>query len=129
MTPLTRWVAALALACCAPAVWAQRVQGDVKSVGFRAPVQTGDVVRYGQWFPILVELNADYPFRNVVDLLTGYGEEIAVSTLDMLPSFMGLDASELWVSAADQHPNAAGHAVAAESLYPFVVELLESGGG
>ena len=57
MTPLTRWVTALMLACCGPAAWAQRVQGDVKSVGFRAPVQTGHVVRYGQWFPILVELN------------------------------------------------------------------------
>ena len=37
---------------------AQPVQGDIRAVGFRTPGQTGFVLREGQWFPILVELNA-----------------------------------------------------------------------
>ena len=37
---------------------AQPVQGDIRAVGFRTPGQTGFVLREGQWFPILVALNA-----------------------------------------------------------------------
>lgn len=37
-------------------VRAQPVQGDVRSVGFQAGVESRFVVRNGQWFPILVEL-------------------------------------------------------------------------
>jgi hypothetical protein len=37
---------------------AQPIQGDIRAVGFRTPGQTGFVLREGQWFPILVELNA-----------------------------------------------------------------------
>ena len=36
---------------------AQPVQGDVVSVGFQAAVPSRHVVRYGQWFPILVTLS------------------------------------------------------------------------
>lgn len=45
-------------------------------------------------------------------------------THDLLPAFLGRDASRLWVSAWDQHPNAEAHAVAAQSLLPFVRGLL-----
>ena len=75
-------------------------------------------------FPILVELDEGYPFRAVVDLLADFGRANGFRTHDMLPDFLGLDAPDLWVSAADQHPNAAGHAIAARSLGPFAESLL-----
>ena len=37
---------------------AQPVQGDVVSVGFQAAVPSRYVVKYGRWFPILLQLNA-----------------------------------------------------------------------
>ena len=49
----------LVAACCgAVQVRAQPVQGDVGSIGFQAAVPTRYVIRYGQWYPILVNLNA-----------------------------------------------------------------------
>ena len=62
--------------------------------------------------------------RAQVDLLVGFGREHGFATHDLLPAFLGREAAELWVSPLDQHPNAAGHALAAESLLPFVTELL-----
>jgi hypothetical protein len=38
---------------------AQRLSGDVRSLGFEASSATGRVVRAGQWFPIHVELTAE----------------------------------------------------------------------
>jgi lysophospholipase L1-like esterase len=75
-------------------------------------------------FPLLVELNEDYPFRAVEDEILAFGRESGMPTHDLLPAFLGRDAPALWVSREDQHPNAAGHAIAARSLLPFAVELL-----
>lgn len=78
-------------------------------------------------FPILAELNDDYPFLPVTDLLEVYADEgLRVPYLNLLDAFRGQHAPDLWVSPMNQHPNAKGHAIAAEALLPFVVELLES---
>lgn len=54
------WVVGLLLSAGASVLpaGAQPVQGDVRSVGFRAAVPSEYVIRPGQWFPILVELTA-----------------------------------------------------------------------
>jgi lysophospholipase L1-like esterase len=77
-------------------------------------------------FPLLVELNAEHPFRAVVDEVLAFGRESGLATHDLLPAFLGHEAAELWVSPEDQHPNAAGHAIAARSLLPFAAELLRA---
>lgn len=51
-------VSVMAALLPAAAARAQPVQGDVRSVGFEANVSTRQIVREGQWFPILVELAA-----------------------------------------------------------------------
>jgi len=76
-------------------------------------------------FPILVELNSNYPFRSVCELLVAFGERNAMPTLDLLPAFLGHDAPELWVAPMNQHPNTAGHAIAARAMLPFVRGLVE----
>lgn len=81
-------------------------------------------------FPILVELDARYPFREICELVEAFGRASDMPVHSLLPAFLGRSAPDLWVSALDQHPNAEGHAIAAESLLPFVAGLLakEPGG-
>lgn len=80
-------------------------------------------------YPILVDLEADtYPFAAICDLLEGFAESHDLPTLNLLPAFRGHAGPELWVSPFDQHPNARGHAIAAEAITPFVEELLTDEG-
>jgi hypothetical protein len=37
----------------------------------------------------------------------------------------GKNAADLWVSPANQHPNARGHEIAANSILPFLGQLLK----
>jgi len=75
-------------------------------------------------FPILAAFGPDYPFREICDLVEAAGIEAGLPTLDLLPAFRGEDASTLWVSPLDQHPNERGHEIAAEAILPFVRSLL-----
>jgi hypothetical protein len=76
-------------------------------------------------FPMLINLDpASYPFRDVCEEVERFGTGIPVPTLSLLPAFLGRRDRTLWVSDADQHPNATGHAIAAEALEPFVAKLL-----
>lgn len=80
-------------------------------------------------FPILVDLGDDYPFEEICQLLEDFGNTHGMPTHNLLPAFRGRRGSDFWVSALDQHPNAEGHRVAAESLFPFLEELLASSPG
>lgn len=77
-------------------------------------------------FPVLVELEGDYPFQEIVDLLLRFAAENDLPAHDLLPAFRGRRGPDLWVSAYDQHPNERAHAIAAESLEPFVGERLRA---
>lgn len=76
-------------------------------------------------FPILVELNHHYPFTGVRDVIVRFGVENQFPTHDLLPAFMGKNGPDLWVSAFDQHPNPVAHAIAAQSILPFLKQLLQ----
>ncbi len=75
-------------------------------------------------FPILVELNARYPFKEICDTIVRFGESNGLPTHDLLPAFMGKHGPDLWVSSFDQHPNAEAHGIASNSILPFLEELL-----
>ena len=75
-------------------------------------------------FPVLFELGDDYPLQAVVDEIERFGVSNHIPTLSLLPAFRGEDASALWVSPLDQHPNARGHAIAAEAITEFLAERL-----
>lgn len=77
-------------------------------------------------FPILFELNDAYPFRRICDRLEEFAIEHGLPVHNLLPAFMGEDGPSLWNSAFDQHPNARGHRIAADSMLPFVKGLVES---
>lgn len=68
-------------------------------------------------FPLLVNLDETYPFRAEHALVAATGRESGAVILDLLPEFLGLDPATLWVAPTDSHPNARGHAIAAEAMY------------
>ncbi len=67
-------------------------------------------------FPILHKLNASYPFRDIHGMVDQEAEAGGALALDLLPSFEGNSAPDLWVHPTDQHPNAKAHRIAAEAL-------------
>ena len=92
----------------------------IRSLALAREIETAVVV-----FPILVELNASYPFARVCDTIVAFCRENDLRVLDLRPAFEGKNAPDLWVSALDQHPNAAAHAIAADALLPLMRDLVE----
>jgi hypothetical protein len=80
-------------------------------------------------FPILVELNENYPFAEICDLLVEYGDGNGFAVRNLLDDYRGHHGPDLWVSGFDQHPNEYGHALAAQALLPFVRRLLAESEG
>lgn len=76
-------------------------------------------------FPILVELNERYPFREVCNIIMEFATKNNIPAHSLLPAFMGLNGKDLWVAAYDQHPNEKAHLIAAQSMLPFVQDLLK----
>ncbi|MBP7216283.1 MAG: hypothetical protein KBA46_03250 [Candidatus Omnitrophica bacterium] len=77
-------------------------------------------------FPILVELNNEYPFKKICDEVERFGESQRIPTLNLFPAFKGHNATTLWVSQFDQHPNAKAHSIAANAILPFLRTLLHT---
>ena len=66
-------------------------------------------------FPLLWQLDA-YPFAEAHRVIAAHAEAAGWEVLDLLPAFAGKDASELWVSGSDHHPNERAHQIAAEAI-------------
>lgn len=66
-------------------------------------------------YPLLFALDA-YPFADHHRAVLDGAEAAGARAVDLLPAFAGQRASDLWVSRQNQHPNAAGHRLAAEHL-------------
>jgi len=102
-------------------VW-RNAQADllkIKSLAQTHSTEIGFVI-----FPVLAELNESYPFKEICNHLEEFAIAHDFPVHNLLPSFLGYNASELWVSAYNQHPNEKAHQIAAESMLPFVNELL-----
>ncbi|NNL66162.1 MAG: SGNH/GDSL hydrolase family protein [Myxococcales bacterium] len=80
-------------------------------------------------FPMLFALDADYPLEEVVEAIEAFALEKDIPVFSLLPAFRGRDASQLWLSPFDQHPNREGHAIAAEALRPFLEERMRAARG
>lgn len=75
-------------------------------------------------FPILVELNDNYPFQKINNLVVDFALQSNLQTHNLLPAFKGKNGPDLWVSPFDQHPNTLGHEIAANSILPFLRQLV-----
>ena len=78
-------------------------------------------------FPVLFDLEGEYPMLDAMAEIERFADENRMPTLSLLPSFEGLEASTLWVSPLDHHPNERAHAIVAEAIGEFVIELARGG--
>ena len=75
-------------------------------------------------FPVLVSLQGPHPFEAIHAEIARFAQQEAMPHHDLLPGFRGQPAPPLWVSPYDQHPSPRAHAIAADSLRPFLTALL-----
>lgn len=67
-------------------------------------------------FPILHELNEDYPLIKIHQKVSEAFETCNLKVIDLLPFLTGRKAQDLWVHPTDQHPNEIVHEVTAQAL-------------
>lgn len=68
-------------------------------------------------WPLFVDLDGDYPFEEVHATVQAALRERGVEVVDSWPRFRGSHAPDLWVHAADRHPNGDAHAIFAELVH------------
>jgi lysophospholipase L1-like esterase len=71
-------------------------------------------------FPTLYQLDDLHPFQEIYDVIDEFATQNEIAYVDLFPFFKGADASSLWVSTNDQHPNALGHQIAARALFAYL---------
>lgn len=74
-------------------------------------------------FPWLFELNR-YPVQEFHRAFGAFAADASIPFLDLLTIYEGLDADELRVSPANEHPSAYAHGLAADALFEFLEEDL-----
>jgi GDSL-like Lipase/Acylhydrolase family len=67
-------------------------------------------------WPMLVDLGPSYPHRAQHQLVVAECRRLGIPVLDLLPIFEGHEASRLWATRDDHHPNAAALAMAAGAV-------------
>jgi hypothetical protein len=71
-------------------------------------------------FPLLFELEKDYPFQDEVDEMERFLKSNQINSVNLLPSFKGKKTFVLWSRPTDSHPNRVAHRIAAESIFRFL---------
>jgi len=75
-------------------------------------------------FPLLFGLESHYQFHNVEKEISHFAKENSIPIFSLTKGFIGHKSKALWVSPSDQHPNEKGHLIAANTLYPYLKEIL-----
>lgn len=76
-------------------------------------------------WPVLAHLDREYPFRGAHAAVGRFCHASGIAWLDLLPALESRVAEDLWVHPHDPHPNALAHRLAAESLAPAVIRLMD----
>jgi lysophospholipase L1-like esterase len=62
----------------------------------------------------------NYQFSFVHDIIRGIAEAEGYTYVDLLPAFGSLSPKEVWAMPGDPHPNALGHKLMAQALFPIL---------
>jgi lysophospholipase L1-like esterase len=62
----------------------------------------------------------DYKFNFVHELMRNLAREDGYTFIDLLPALQGRPPAELWAMPGDPHPNALGHRLMADALFPVL---------
>ena len=75
-------------------------------------------------FPILTDLDDDYAFQDIHDIVVDYLTENDIEVFSLLPAYVEYPgkSESLWVSIVNAHPNEKGHAIAAEALTAYLLD-------
>ncbi|MGE0149643.1 MAG: SGNH/GDSL hydrolase family protein, partial [Parvibaculaceae bacterium] len=61
-----------------------------------------------------------YPFGWIHSRMADVAREMGFDYVDLLPSFTGLRPMDVWAMPGDPHPNALGHKLMADTIYPVL---------
>jgi lysophospholipase L1-like esterase len=75
-------------------------------------------------FPMLYDLDAGYQFHEVENEIVRFARDESIPVFSLTTGFIGQASHTLWISPNDQHPNAKGHMIAANTLYPYIKKVL-----
>ena len=70
--------------------------------------------------PFFHELDGDYPFQPVHDLVRGLCQSSGIHVLDLRGHYREFRGPELWVHPTDQHPNEIAHGIAARAMAEYL---------
>jgi lysophospholipase L1-like esterase len=76
-------------------------------------------------FPLLYDLDSSYPFYKVEDEIVRFADSGDIPVFSLTKGFIGQADHTLWISPSDQHPNERGHQIAADTLYPYLKEVID----
>ena len=76
--------------------------------------------------PILVQLDAEYPFRFAHEKILVLARQNGITAVDLLPYFLGRDGRTLWVHPSDQHPNHLAHQIAADNFSRDLLQIMSA---
>lgn len=62
----------------------------------------------------------NYPFRAIHEQMREVAGALGYAYVDLLPGFGSLDPKDIWAMPGDPHPNALGHRIMAEQLFPLL---------
>ena len=62
----------------------------------------------------------DYPFSFIHEIMKSIAERNGYRYVDLLPALQGRSPEELWAMPGDPHPNALGHELMAQALFPVL---------
>jgi lysophospholipase L1-like esterase len=62
----------------------------------------------------------NYRFGWIHERMAGLAREMGYTFVDLLPAFLGLKPSDVWAMPGDPHPNARGHKLMADAIYPLL---------
>jgi lysophospholipase L1-like esterase len=69
--------------------------------------------------PDIHNLN-DYPLQFIHDIFRTTARDNGFTYVDLLPALQGLASNDIWAMPGDPHPNARGHALMADAIYPIL---------
>ncbi|MEM8811412.1 MAG: SGNH/GDSL hydrolase family protein [Pseudomonadota bacterium] len=64
----------------------------------------------------------DYRFSFIHERMREVADELEFEFVDFLPAFEGLTPEDVWAMPGDPHPNALGHELMADALFPVLAE-------
>jgi hypothetical protein len=71
-------------------------------------------------FPFFHELNGDYPFQPIHDVVGEWCGQHDVHVLDLRDTYSDYGGPELWVHPTDQHPNEIAHQLASVAIADYL---------